>query len=189
MIAGSQVSKLALASLVVLICSGCAGVGDGKTTIKPSPMSSFSKDANAEEGTRNNPIPLGKSVVVNNWEVIVTSVNKDALEEVKKSDVYGSAPAANEQYLLLNVKATYIGEESGEPGSDLRFKIVGSSGNTFSNSCGFTSDTFGQNGETFPGATVRGNFCFTVDVNQITGATVSIQGDYSTEDRKFVSID
>jgi len=188
-IVGLQVSKLAIASLVALLCSGCSAVSDGKTTIKPTAMSSFSADPNAEKGTRNNPISLGKSVVVNDWKVMVTSVNKDALQEVKKSDAYSSLPAANERYVMLNVKATYVGEESGEPSSDLRFKIVGSSGNTFSKSCGFTSDTFDQNGETFPGATVSGNLCFTVDSNQIAGATVSVQGDYSTEDRKFLAID
>jgi len=186
---GSQVSKLALISFIVLLCSGCGGVNDGKTTIKPSPLSSFSKDANAEEGSRNNPISLGNSVVVNDWKVMVTFANKDALKEVKKSDAYSSSPAANERYLLINVKATYIGEESGEPGSDLRFKVVGSKGNTFAQSCGYYSETFKQNGETFSGATVGGTLCFTVDANQISGATVSVQGDYSTEDRKFLSID
>ena len=189
MIVGSQVSKLAIASLVVLLCSGCSAVGDGKTTIKPSPLSSFSEDADAEMGSRNNPISLGKSVVVNNWKVQVESVNKDALKVVRASDPYSASPASNERYVLLKISATYIGEESGEPSSDLRFKIVGSKGNTFSKSCGYSSDTFDNNGETFPDATVAGSLCFTVDANQISGATVSVQGDYSTEDRKFLSLE
>ena len=50
-------------------------------------------------------------------------------------------------------------------------------------------DTFRENGEAFPGATVMGNLCFTVDADQITGATLSIQEDYSSENRKFVSLD
>ena len=81
-----------------------------------------------------------------------------------------------------------MGEESSEPSSDLRFKIVGGRGNTFSKSCSYSVDTFDQNEETFTGATVTGDLCFTVDANQIVGATVSIQGDYSSQDRKFVLI-
>jgi hypothetical protein len=185
----SQVPKVALFTLTVLLCSGCAGVGNGKTTIKPTSMSSFSADPNAEVGTRNNPISIGNSVVVNDWKVQVVSFNKDALKVVKASDPYSDSPASNERYVLLKVKATYIGEESGEPSSDLRFKIVGSKGNTFSKSCGYSTDTFNNNGETFSDATVEGSLCFTVDSNQIAGATVSVQGDYSAEDRKFLSLD
>jgi hypothetical protein len=66
---------------------------------------------------------------------------------------------------------------------------VGSRGNTFAKSCGYFADTFRENGEAFPGATVMGNLCFTVDADQITGATLSIQEDYSSENRKFVSLD
>jgi hypothetical protein len=185
----SQVPKIALFALTVLLCSGCSGVGDGKTTIKPTSMSSFSPDPNAEDGTRNNPISIGKSVVVNDWKVQVLSVNRDALKVVRAADPYSGSPASNERYVLLKVKATYIGEESSEPSSDLRFKIVGSKGNTFSKSCGYSADTFSNNGETFPDATVEGSLCFTVDSNQITDATLSVQGDYSAEDRKFLSLD
>lgn len=113
------------------------------------------------------------------------SVNTDAKQYVLKTDPYSSAPLSSERFLLINVRATYIGEESGEPSSDLRFKIVGSGGNTFTKSCGLYSDTFDNNGETFSGASVSGSLCFTVDSNQVSGGTVSIQGDYSAEDRKF----
>ena len=172
----------------LLICSGCGAVDNGTTTLKPTPLSSFSEDPNSELGSRNNPISLGDAVVVNNWEVQVTSVNKDAAKIVLKSDPYATPPASAESFLLFMVKAKYVGEESGEPISDLRFKIVGSMGNTFAKSCGYSVDSFDSNGETFPGATVKGNLCFTVDTNQIEGATISIQGDYSPEDRKFISL-
>ena len=179
----------AAAFCVVLICSGCGVADNGKTTIKPSPLSTFSEDPDSELGSRNNPISLGDQVVVNDWKVQLTSVNKDAAKLVMGSDPYATPPASGERYLLINLEAIYVGDESGEPSSDLRIKIVGSNGNTFAKSCGYSEDSFDANGETFPGATVKGNLCFTVDANQIDGATVSIQGDYSTEDRKFISID
>ena len=179
----------AAAFCVVMICSGCGVADNGKTTIKPTPLSTFSEDPDSELGSRNNPISLGDQVVVNDWKVQLTSVNKDAAKLVMGSDPYASPPASGERYLLINIKAIYVGDESGEPSSDLRIKIVGSNGNTFAKSCGYSEDNFDANGETFPGATVKGNLCFVVDANQIDGATVSIQGDYSAEDRKFISID
>lgn len=182
------VPKLALTSLVILGCTACTAISGGTTTIKPSPMNSYSADPDSEIGSRNNPVALGKSVVVNDWKVQVTSVNPDAAKIVLKADPYTSAPSADERFLIIGVKATYIGEESGEPSSDLRFKIVGSKGNTFAKSCGYSADSFNSNGETFPGATVTGNLCFTVDQDQIKGSTVSIQQDYSSEGRKFVLI-
>lgn len=189
MVVSSQAWKLAVATMVILSCSGCAALDNGRTTIKASPLSSYSADPSSEVGSRNNPVALGDLVVISDWRVQLTSVNRDALQLVMKSDIYADRPSSNERYVLIEIKATYIGEESSEPNSDLRFKIVGSGGNTFSESCGYSTDTFEENGETFSGGTVTGNLCFTVDVDQITGATVSIQGGYGTQDRKFVSID
>ncbi len=189
MVSNNPALKLALISLLALVCTACTPVGGGTTTIEPSTMGNYSEDRNSELGSRNNPIALGKAVEVNDWKVQVESVNKDALKAVLASDPYTSKPSANERYVLLNLKATYIGDESGEPSSDLRFKVVGSKGNTFAQSCGYSSDSFDNNGETFPGASVKGTLCFTVDANQISGATISVQSDYSGDDRKFISTD
>ena len=189
MVSTSPALKLALISLIVLVCTACTPVDGGTTTIEPSTLGSYSEDPDSEQGSRNNPIALGKSVEVNDWKIQVESVNKDALKVVMSNDPYTSKPSANERYVLLNLKATYIGDESGEPSSDLRLKIVGSKGNTFAQSCGYSSDSFDNNGETFSGASVKGTLCFTVDANQISGATISVQSDYSGDDRKFISLD
>jgi hypothetical protein len=183
-----KVWKIAAIAGMTVSFSGCATVNDGSTTIKPSTLSTFSVDENAEVGSRNNPIALGDLAVINDWQVQIKSVNKDALKLVMDSDEYSSPPSSNERFVLIKIIATYIGEESGEPSSDLRFKIVGGRGNTFSKSCSYSVDTFDQNEETFTGATVSGDLCFIVDANQIAGATVSIQGGYSSQDRKFVLI-
>jgi hypothetical protein len=189
MVLDKLVLKLALTFLVLLVSTGCTAVNGGTTTIEPSTMGDYSEDPDSELGSRNNPIALGKPVEVNDWKIQVESVNKDALKVVMASDPYTSKPSAKERYVLLNLKATYLGDESGEPSSDLRFKIVGSKGNTFAQSCGYSSDSFDNNGETFSGASVKGTLCFTVDANQISGATVSVQSDYSGDDRKFISTD
>jgi len=181
--------KIAAITGVILSCIGCTAVNDGSTTIKPSPLSTFSADENAELGSRSNPINLGDIAVINDWQVQIVSVNKNALKFVMDSDAYASPPASNERFVLFNIKATYIGDDSGEPSSDLRFKIVGGGGNTFSKSCSYSVNTFDENEETFTGATVTGNLCYIVEGSQIAGATVSIQANYSSQDRQFVSID
>ncbi len=188
---GIRIKSLEVTTITILILglSGCSALKDGSTTIKPSQLSSYSPDLDAELGSRNNPIPLGDEVQINDWQVEVLSVNKDASKFVSSLDEYANPPSVGEQFLLISIRATYLGSESGEPSSDLRFKIVGSKGNTFSKSCGYAADTFAQNEETFTGASVLGNLCFVVDANQINGATVSIQGNYSSQDRRFVSIE
>ena len=194
-----HVWQISASALVVFICSGCVAENSGTTnmnpstngitTIKPSPLSIYSADPNSEVGSRNNPIGLGDVAVINDWQVQIISVNKDALKFVMNSDEYASPPASNERFVLFKIKATYIGEDSGEPSSDLRFKVVGGGGNTFSKSCSYSLNTFDQNEEAFTGATVIGDICFIVDANQIDGATISIQGDYSSQGRQFVLID
>lgn len=184
-----QVWRLVAVSWVILFCAGCAALENGTTTIKPLPLSSYSADPSLELGSRNNPFALGNSVDINEWKVQVINVNKDALQLVMATDDYASPPKLNVKYVLFNIKATYFGGMSGEPSSDLRFKIVGSSGNTFTQSCGYYVDTFSNNGETFSGATVTGNLCFSVDSNQIDGATISIQGEFSSPERQFISVD
>lgn len=181
--------KIVALSLIMLSGSGCSPLSDESTTIKPSSLSSFSADTNAEVGSRNNPIALGDVAIVNDWQVQITSVNKNALKLVMDSDDYASPPASNQRFVLFNISATYIGEESGDPRSELQFKIVGNRGNTFSKSCSYSVNTFEENEETFTGATVTGDLCFSVDANQISGATISIQADYSSQERKFVLID
>jgi hypothetical protein len=185
----NQSLEVATIALLMLSLSGCSALKDGSTTIKPSQLSSYSPDLDAELGSRNNPIPLGDVVLVNDWQVEVMSVNKNAWKAVSILDEYASPPLVGEQLLLISIRATYLGNESGEPSSDLRFKIVGSQGNTFSESCGYAADTFAKNEETFMGASVLGNLCFVVDANQITGSTISIQGGYSSQERRFVSIE
>ncbi len=189
MIQIKSVPKFALILLTLFGLTACTSVDGGTTTIEPSTMGDYSEDPDSELGSRSNPISLGTPVEVNDWKVQVESVNKDAAKVVLASDPYTSKPSTKERYVLLNLKATYLGEESGEPSSDLRFKIVGSKGNTFAQSCGYSSDSFDNNGETFQGASVKGTLCFTVDANQISGATVSVQSDYSGDDRKFISLD
>jgi hypothetical protein len=184
-----KIWKIAVIAGVIFSFSGCAAVNDGSTTIKPSTLSTFSVDEDAEAGSRNNPIALGDVAVINDWQVQILSVDKNALKFVMDSDEYASPPAINERFVLFKIKATYIGEDSGEPSSDLRFKIVGGGGNTFSKSCSYSLNTFDQNEETFTGASVTGDLCFIVDANQIDGATISIQGDYSSQGRQFVLID
>lgn len=180
--------KLALNCILIVSCAACSVTSNGKTSITPSPLSTYSADPNSEKGSRNNPIAIGDSVLINDWELQITSVNKDALELVMDKDPYANPPPSKQKYVMIETKATYVGDESGEPSTDLRFKIVGSRGNTFSKSCSYAVDTFEDNGETFPGATIAGNLCFVVDAEQIIGATLSIQGDYLS-DRKFVSLD
>ena len=188
MVVNLYLLRFTFAILVILGCTACSEVNSGVTTIKPSPFSTYSEDPNSDLGSRNNPIALGKPVLVNDWQVQVISVNKDATKIVLNADPYTSPPSSNERFLILKIRAVYVGNESSEPSSDLTFKIVGSRGNSFSKSCGYSVDTFDNNGETFPGASVEGNLCFAVETNQIDGATVSIQGGFAADDRKFVLI-
>ena len=184
----SRFRILATATALVVATSGCSGSNSGTTSIKPSAFSTYSQDDDQEVGSRNNPINLGETFRAKDWEVKIVSVNTDATAQVLETDIYNSPPPSNEKYVLFSIEAIYMGDETGYPDSDLTFKVVGSKGNTFNDSCGYSADTFSQNGETFPGAAVSGDKCISVEADQISGATISVQGEYASKERTFVKV-
>jgi len=184
----SRFRILLTTTALVIVTSGCSGSISGKTTIKPSAFSTYSQDDDQEIGSRNNPINLGETFRAKDWEVKIVSVNADATALILADDSFTSPPPSNEKYVLFSIVATYRGDETGYPDSDLTFKVVGSKGNTFNDSCGYSNDTFSQNGETFPGAVVSGDKCISVEADQISGATISVQGEYASKERTFIKI-
>lgn len=69
-----------------------------------------------EEGTRANPLPLGTEITSKDWRVTINSVTANANEEVMAANQFNEEPAPGTQYLLVNLTATYLGEDKGLDG-------------------------------------------------------------------------
>ena len=145
-------------------------------------------------GTRDNPLDVGTRIEMGEWTLAVTEVDLDAEDVVLEENQFNDPPVDGRQFVLFTVEATYEGEESATAWMDFSWAIVGSAGNTFSTGsddrCGVIPDGLRDTGETFPGGSVSGNVCFSVDADQIEGGTIRIEESFSFDDtRAFYVLD
>lgn len=71
----------------------------------------------AEEGTRENPLPIGTMIANDEWEVTVNSVTLDAGAAIAAENQFNEAAPDGFTYGLVNITATYVGtdEAGGTP--------------------------------------------------------------------------
>src|SRR5690606_24458030 len=80
------------------------------------------------EGSRENPYALGTTVSNEEWEVTVNGVQLAATEAVLAANIINPTPDEGDEYMLVNVTATYVGADVGTPAIDLGFGYVTSDG-------------------------------------------------------------
>jgi len=140
-------------------------------------------------GTRDNPAPLGTVVRIGDWEVTVTDVTKNANKLVANENQFNDKPAEGFQYVLWSIDAKYVGDSSATFWIDSTWKVVGSEGNSFDDSCGVIPNNISDAGETFSGASITGNVCKAVQKDQLPGATILVEASFSVDsDRTFFAI-
>ena len=90
-----------------------------KTEINTNPGASSAADsesqpgsADAEVGTRENPVPLGGELSNDDWKVVINSVDFDAAEAVAQANEFNSPAADGTQYMLVNMTVNYIGDDA-----------------------------------------------------------------------------
>lgn len=85
-------------------------------TDAPSSSSKPSEDAgsgNADQGTRDNPVPIGTLISGGEYDVTINSVVLDATEQITAANPFNDPPDAGSVYALVNATVTYTGDESG----------------------------------------------------------------------------
>lgn len=194
---------------VTLLVAACGGPADGSgatviendTATEPASSETPARSAEPTEqpsddaalGTRTNPLALGVAIELGGWSLTVTDVTADATEQVLAENQFNDNPVDGRQFLMFHVEATYEGDDSGNPWLDFSWAIVGGGGNTYAigsdDSCGVVPNPLRDQGETYPGGSVAGNVCFSVESDQIDGATIRVEESFSFDDtRAFFAI-
>lgn len=100
-------------------------VPDAAVTI-PADLDSVSPD---EQGTaRDEPAPLGETVVLEDWEVTVLESirGSDAWRMAQEANQFNSPPDAGMEYIQVRVRVRYLGEdEKAEHITETRFDTLG----------------------------------------------------------------
>jgi len=86
-----------------------------------------------EPGTsRFNPLPLGKTLVVDEWEISVIGIERDAYRKLKEFNMFNSAPGPGEEAVLVKLNVKFIGSpEVKSSMNPYSFKLVGEKGSVY----------------------------------------------------------
>ena len=136
-------------------------------------------------GTRENPVALGSAAQVGDWVIQVSSVSPDGADAVMAENQFNDPPAEGHQFFLVGLEATYVGEESATFWVDLSIKALGDSNvayESFDAYCGLIPDAISDEGETFPGGTVSGNECWSIEAGDADSLVLIIESSFAFDD-------
>ncbi|WP_136055951.1 DUF2510 domain-containing protein [Microbacterium sp. K24] len=117
--------------------------------------------ADAAQGTRENPYPVGSEISNSDWTVVVNSINPDGNAVVSAEQFNEPAPAGS-HYEIVNYTVTYKGAESSY-GAEVMVAYVTSAGNVINSydNLVILSDGFSLD-ELYTGASATGSVAFLV---------------------------
>jgi hypothetical protein len=150
--------------------------------------------ASTDEGTRNNPLPLGTTITLGSpgapeWEITVGPATLNATDIVLAENQFNDPPEDGRQYALLNLTATYVGETSATPWSDISVSYVGADGVTYESYDTFAvaPEPFSDINELFPGGSGSGNVVIAIPSDTAADGTWRIGAWFLGEDLFFAA--
>lgn len=116
-----------------------------------------------QQGTRENPYPLGTAIANEDWQITVNSFTPNATKEVLAENQFNDKPDTGHQYALANVTVTRLGEEAASPMFEISVKYVTSQGNVTDTSDAIVVEPKPlSNNELYKGASTTGNVALQV---------------------------
>lgn len=121
----------------------------------------------AQDTSRTNPVPVGQSGRVGDYEIVVVNLTPNH-PEAFSGLAYGQPAPPGEQFFVARVAVTYVGTGTGTPSGELNFQAVGASNVGYSaamNLCGTgtLSESVALAPEMFPGGTGEYEVCWQID--------------------------
>lgn len=135
--------------------------------------------------SRENPAPIGSAITGGDWTVTINSVktaDKDSLDQ---------APAKGKTLLLVNLTATYNGDDAQGSSAFAHLEFVTAEGNTIDSTGGSTlfipDEQFSSLETVFKGASVTGNQILEVPADTWQNGVLSVSPDMFADDT-FVAV-
>lgn len=122
----------------------------------------------AESGdglSRESPLGIGRTATIGDYDLTVISVEQNANATIQAENQFNEIPEEGQQYFMVRVSTTYVGDETGLPFIDLDFSAVGANNTSYShllNYCGVIPDDPSMISEIFSGGTVEFNICWKI---------------------------
>ena len=152
--------------------------GTPRPTATPRPPAAEPSDQGSGNNSRSNPIDVGESGDVGDYDVTVLSVTPNADDLVAAENQFNDPPPADGQFFIARVSVTYTGSETGNPAFDLNFQSVGDGSTSytiFNNSCGVYPDQSYNATDLFEGGTAEFNVCWAIDSDDADSLVMYIE--------------
>ena len=194
---------------MVAACTGGADNGAVQTTLgdaapaTPTETTATTSESRAAttteaplvgESSLDSPIQLGAVVQAGSWRLRVSAITPDGTDEVMEENQFNDPPPEGNQFFIASLEATYTGTESSTFSGDMRLKSVGDSRvayEGFDAYCGVIPDDINDSGETFPGGTITGNVCWSIQSTDAASLVMIVEESFNFDDdtRAFLSLD
>lgn len=140
-----------------------------------------------DEGSRENPLPIGETVSNEDWELTVNSVTMDADDQIASENEFSDPAPEGSSYALINITATYSGDESEMPMLGTEIAYVTGSGETSNafDQLAIAPDEFDAAAELYAGGTEEGNVVLAIPDADEEGALRVRLGFIASEDYFF----
>lgn len=174
----------------LLLLTGCSS---SPTVEKPSApaeeQAAPEEPETAKEGTRDNPFPIGSAITDGDWTATVNSVTLDATQAIADENPFNEAPAEGSQQMLVNVTATYNGDDADGSIPMLTIEYVTKDGNTINSfdKMIVPPEQFNSIETLYTGASTTGNFAFEIPTATAAEGTLALKADM-LGDKVFVAV-
>lgn len=173
-----------------------AFTGDGPTVTQPGASTSADRQggeqgANADEGSRSRPYPVGSTIESGDWRVVVNSVELNATPAIQAENPYNEAPAKGKQYVMVNYSVTYLGKDpNGQAAMGSTVAYVTPEGNTINSfdKAVVAPEAFDPSKALYEGATETGNVVFEVPSATAGEGVLAVQSNFMDRDKVFVAV-
>jgi hypothetical protein len=166
---------------------------DETTTTTTTTPSTPTTSQPSGESSLAAPLEVGAVIQVGDWRLRVSGVTPDATDQVMAENQFNDPPVEGNQFFIASVEATYTGTDSSTFWVDMSLKAVGESHvayEPFDATCGVIPGDINDTGETFPGGTVSGNVCWSIQTTDADSLVMIAEESFTfDETRAFLSLD
>ncbi len=139
-------------------------------------------------GTQDDPLSIGETGQVADYDLTVTGVNPDAESLVMDENEFNDPPGDGEVFVLMDVEMTYRGDAEPYPWLDVWVEVLGGDGGTYSGSCGTIPNDLIMITDVEPDQPITGAYCVRMPQDAVAGGVIAFSPLISMEDEDIIYV-
>lgn len=178
------------AALAAFLLVGCSSTPEVDTDPAPADEVEVEEviEEAPDEGTRENPYPLGSEITDGDWTVVINSVNLDATDAIVGHNEFNEPPEDGNIYILVEATVTYNGTDPQGEVPMTTIDYVTADGNTIDIAwVDYAETDFTLLDPLYEGASHTGSNAYEVPADTAAEGVLAVAPDMMS-DRVFVAV-